>query len=64
MPRMLARLIPAIAVAAVIYTLYILVKYISSEDVMSKTDRTRLIFSAIVAIVSLVILLSVTVSSG
>ena len=64
MPRLLARLIPAIALASVVYTIYLLIKYITSSSGMTKIDRTRLVFAAIIAAVSLVLIFSVTLTSG
>lgn len=64
MPRLLARLIPALALASVVYTIYLLIRYAASTKVFSKQDRTRLIFAAIMSVVLVVLLFSVTLSSG
>lgn len=63
MPRMLARLVPALLISGIIASLYYLVKYIR-EGQMTKQDRTRLVFAVIVAIAALIALFSVSFTSG
>lgn len=62
MPRLLARLIPAIVFGALVYLMFLLIKY--SVRGLSSKERTRIVFVAIIAVASIIALLSVTVTSG
>ena len=61
MPKLLARLLPALLIAGSLVTLWIFAKMIVT-GILEKKDRTRLVFAAIIVIASTVILLTVNIS--
>ena len=60
MPRMVARLLPAIAIVSLLYFLYLLFRYIFK----SEYDRTKMVFVAILTVASTIILFMMTATEG
>jgi succinate dehydrogenase hydrophobic anchor subunit len=63
MPRWIARLIPALLLISATGGIYFAVRMILA-DVVTKKDQTRLVFLAIITIVLVIVLFSVTVETG
>jgi hypothetical protein len=61
MPKLLARLLPALLIAGSLVTLWIFVKMVIT-GILDKKDRTRLVFAAIIVVASTVILLTVNIT--
>jgi len=64
MPRMVARLIPVIAIGSLVYLMYLLVRVALQSRAVTKRDRTKMVFVAIMAFAATVILFTMTATSG